>query len=698
MTTTWTQIFEPVQKAKGLDPRPQQAALGQAIINSLYGQSNLVAQALVGTGKSYAILVPMIHKILEAKAEKKKLRGIVSTETLVLQNQYVETDLPALQKIFPGFTYRSLKGRANYVCFNAIKLNARGNQQVAAVERKLNTERTRLGAGERKDVERVLGRELDDHFWKFLGGSSQGCSDNACAPDECYSAKARAEALTADIVIVNHALLRVDADTRDDEFGGGDAFLGDVDFLAVDEAHTLEDVLISGWTEELSEWELLERNGKIIAALDFGKSLINDPTIGFETQHANEGIEEFLKTVTKFFGLMHIDEEWKRVEETISLKYLTPGGPTGIIHYMDTYENDGPRWLATALDQYEKVEDFLKRALEQYEDMGIKKGRRILTKGRTAVREMKSIVSKLSKAIATKDGTITEYGVPYVLTASGIERRNGDRSVRLRVIPLDISSKAKGIWENRRCILMSGTLMDLTDGSFRYATTSLGFTNYAEISTESPFDHKAQQVVYVTPAKQEKVDLKGAQFSLDEMVDLVKAANGRTLVLFTSKAEMDVALTHVRQLAAAGDFPWTVLAQEPGVNKMSLAERFREDKHSVLFASKSFFTGNNFPGETLSLVILVKFPLPRFDAVCKQQISWWRTRGFPRYYEMKALEVFHQAAGRLIRSASDTGVVALLDQRAMDTTQRVYTTALQGVQTLKSPVTQDIEVVKKYLS
>lgn len=696
--TTWAQIFSPVQKARGLDSRPQQAELGQAILDSFDGDNNLVAQALVGTGKSFAILIPMIHKILEAKSQKKKLRGVISTETLTLQDQYFLKDLPFLSNIYPGFVYKTLKGRSNYACFNAMKQNARGNVKVEQVRVLLDKQRSRVGLGERKDVETLLGYELEDHFWSFIAGSSSFCSENQCTVEECYSAKARAAALSADIVVVNHALLRVDADTREEGVTLTDAFLGDVDLLAVDEAHTLEEVLISGWTTELTEWELLEKTSKIADAVDFGKGLVNSPAIGYETQHANDGVSDFLKSVTRFFGELHSQDEWRNVEDTICLKYLTPGDSAAARNAMVEYEEDGLARLDTALNTYKKVGEYLKKVREEYDALEMKKGKRIITKGMTAIRDLTNILTKIREAMSSTDGTVVEYGVPYVVTGSGIERRNGDRSIRLRVIPLDISNKAKGIWDQRKSVLMSGTLMDLTDGTFKFATTSLGFSNFKEVSTGSPFDHQAQQLVYITPATQPKVDLKGAQFSLEEMVDLIRAAKGRSLILFTAKAELDVAVSYVRQLVAAGDFPWTVLAQEKGVNKRTLAEKFAADNHSVLFASKSFFTGNDFPGETLSLVTLVKFPFKRYDAVCKQQIKWWRSRGFSKYYEMKALEVFHQAAGRCIRTTSDIGVVALLDQRAMDTSQRVYETTLTGVKSLGSPVTQDINQIKEYLS
>lgn len=698
--TTWTELFSPIvsSSTKKLDPRPQQQQLGQAIIDTFESHGNLAAQALVGTGKSFALLVPMINKILEAKAAGKEFRAAVSTETLSLQDQYYLKDLPFLSKVYPGFTYKTLKGRTNYVCFNVADLNSRGNVKVAGIVKKLNTHRTRLGLGERRDAERVLGYELDDHTWSFLAGSSANCGENECNRDDCYSTKARAEALAADLIIINHALLKVDADTQGSPGAlVGETFLGDIHLLGVDEAHTLEDVLINGWTEELAEWELIDKGAKISDAVEQGLSLISNSVLGQKTQYANDDVADFLSSVTKFYSYLHKDQEWRNVTDTISIKYVTGSGSPGLISSMTEFEVEGPKRIKSALKTYEDIEKFLTKVKIKMADEQIK-GTRKISKGITAARDLIKILDKISQAMETKGGTIVDFGVPYVITVNGIERRNGDKSVRIKVVPIDVSQMAKTIWKGRSCILMSGTMTDLTDGSFKYITTSLGFEDYAEISTDSVFDHANQQLVYVTPGLRQKIEVNGAQFAMDELLDLITAAKGRSLVLFTARAELDYVAAHVRQLRADGSFPWKVLVQDKESNKSTLKEEFERDIHSVLFATKSFFTGNDFPGETVSLVALCKFPLPQFNVVCREQIEWWRKRGFPSWYERKALEVFHQASGRLIRSSGDVGVLALLDQRAASSTERVCQTALTGVKGLGSPVTQDMATVTSFLA
>src|SRR5690606_32002550 len=153
-------------------------------------------EAPTGTGKSLGALIPVISAIKSKKIE----RAVVSTATKSLQDQYMG-DLDTLLKVYKDFTYRSLKGRDNYLCFNALKQNSRGNKKMDGILRKLENSTGALGDGERGDVERVLRRELDDYEWSFMAGSSRRCGDNKCVRDECYSARARELAMGANIVI-----------------------------------------------------------------------------------------------------------------------------------------------------------------------------------------------------------------------------------------------------------------------------------------------------------------------------------------------------------------------------------------------------------------------------------------------------------------------------------------------------------------
>src|SRR5690606_9266893 len=190
---------------------------------------------------------------------------------------------------------------------------------------------------------------------------------------------------------------------------------------------------------------------------------------------------------------------------------------------------------------------------------------------------------------------------------------------------------AQKIWVGHVNVLLSATLTDPTDNSLNYVSASLGFPEHQELRTGSPFDYARQQVVYITPARYPTVEeLPHAQYSFQELVELINAANGRTLVLFTAKSELEDCAEKLMQLKANGEFPWPLFIQQKDSNKQRLVDDFRNDPHSVLIGSKSFFTGVDFPGDTCSHVVICKFPLPRYSEVCRQQIKHWGKRGFPK--------------------------------------------------------------------
>lgn len=695
--TRWDDIFKPVL-ALGREPRAGQATLGQGIIDVIEEGGSLLAQASTGTGKSFAVLVPMIHKVIENKKEGKPFRCVVSTETLTLQNQLIRDDLPFLSTLYSGFKYRKLMGRSNYVCLESASIMAKGNMTVAAMVEKLKRGQSRLGEGELSDAEKVLGREIEPQEWEKLAGSSKFCSDNQCKEELCYSTRARNLAMKADIVVVNHAILAVDIEMKVSAGGGAfaDGMLGQFEVLAVDEAHKLEDVLKEQWKKTLTDWELQDKQGSILTAIDKGRSWVSHSTIGDDTAIALDGLQEMMTNIQLFFHRLSLIEgtPWKKYETALSEKYLSRGTPEDVIRAMTEYEEENPKRLEKVLSTLEKALNYLKRVQEYMIDEQIK-GLRDINKGIRACKDIIEFAEICTQALATKDGIVQQYGA-FGAVVSGWERRNGDRGMTVTLTPLDVSARAKYIWAGAKSkILLSATLIDLTEMSFRYVKASLGFPEGKEIVVETPFSLDVQQRIYVTKGEGEKAE-KG-QYSFNELVDLMLVSKGRALVLFTSREELDWAADMLKRLQIAGHFPYTIYVQEKDSNKQKLAKSFKEDVHSVLLATRSFFTGFDAPGETVTLVALAKWTLPRYSVSCKQEIKYWAGRQFPKWYERKSLEDLHQASGRLIRSSNCRGVVAILDFRAYDTSSNVYKIARQGVLALGSPVTQKIEDVAAFL-
>lgn len=697
--TTWDEIFAPVQ-AQGREIREGQAQLGQAIIDVIENGGTLLGEASTGTGKSFATLIPMIHAILESAKKNKFYKCVVSTETITLQSQICDKDLPFLSTLYPGFTFRKLLGRSNYLCLNFATLSARGNMETNLMVEKLKARQSNLGDGEKRDVERVLGiDELTPRQWEYLSGSSKFCADNQCDNEHCYSTLAREKAFTANLVVVNHAILATDVEMKASSGGGlfSDGMLGQIDVLAVDEGHQLEPVLVSQWTKEISDWELQEMGTAVQTGIDAGRNVRSNQNIGFIVNNGLEDLQDVLSNIQRFYLLLteRAGEKWKGSSTALSMKFLSGSVEPHVMASMTEYEEESPARLHRAEQALEEAVKYLTGVVKDAQEQQLK-GQRKLNKGLRAAKDLLEILRIIVKGMETKDGIVSQYGT-YGCMVDGWERRDGKPGMTIRMVPLDISAKAKNIWAGiKTSILISATLTDLTDGSFRYARQCIAFPDGREIKVETPFSMATQQLVYISPADRELVD--GARYSFGELVDIINASRGRALILFTSRAELDWAARELLQLRALGHFDYPVFVQEKDSNKSKLMENFKSNVHSVLLATRSFFTGIDVQGESLSLVVLVKFPLPRYSVECRQQISHWRSRGFPSWYEREALTVFQQAAGRLIRSSTCKGVVAVLDHRAMDTTNGVYKTASLGVNALGSPVTQDLSTVQNFLN
>lgn len=680
---TWAEIFAPT----GFSLRAGQQELGDRIIEAIENKTSLIAQASTGSGKSFATSIPTINKINECRsAGKPSPRSVISTETITLQNQLCDKDLPFLESVYGGFTYAKLLGRSNYLCMNRFRTKAVGNREVGALYKKISAEMSRLTSGEYSDVCALVGYEIDKELWKDMVGTSDDCSSNNDCKNgtECYGTLARKNALASDIVVVNHALLGADYESK--SLGSDEGILGDIDILVVDECHKLEDVLSSQWSKTTTEWEVNDHVNKVLIGSRNIPSVdsSNIATLLEEYQNFFTTALNYFVELTEYNG-----GEWKGAEVKFAIHHLYSASQK-LADLMDRYEALGPSVTETVSVEMGK---YVKEATEFVDSSKAqsltKAAKKDVKKSISSAKFLSEFCEILNKSLETKDGVVFHRGTTYGVIADGwIRRKDGSKSMTVRCFPIDISGSAEKMFSKASTtILMSATLTDLTDGSFKYFKRSIGMTNAKEIDVKSPFNMDSQQLVYVTPATRDRTGT--SYFSVEEMVDLINASGGRTLVLFTSRYELELAKNAIMDYKIAGMFPYTLLSQDVDSDKMKLAEEFKADTTSVLLGLKSFATGFDVPGESLSQVILARWPLPRYSTETRMRMAYWRSVGFPKWYERESLTVFQQSAGRLIRSDKCIGAVSLLDQRAFDATSNVFRTARVGVDSLGSRVVHD---------
>lgn len=597
-------LAESLATYESREPQQQFAA---AVENALATDTHLLAEAGCGTGKSFGYLIPAI---LSGK------RVIISTATKALQDQLATGDLPFLQEhLGVDFTWAVLKGRANYLCRAALADDTgNGSNAVPVTIRSSVLRRTEDADfnGERDD----LGFDVENTDWMNLTVSSDDCPGKKSCPfgETCYAEGAKTAAKDAQIVVVNHALSMTDI-AIELASEGAVKMLDNYDYIIFDEAHELEEY----------------------ASGVFGSRITKAALISLATQARN--------FATKVGGTVRNDAVVTAAEALWAVLEEGRLRPNTVVEHEDA-------WVALANSLTELAEDV--------SNLGVRVGDE----------KTKSKLQRLERrAMTTSRKVIDLITVDWNAVVRWVEEettRRGAKVLVLRSAPIDLSEILnRALFSQVTSVLVSATLS--VDGSFDYIAGRLGVEEYDELDVGTPFDFPTQAKLYVPgkdfndPAR----DKEGWQsMAIAHMGEMVRMSGGGALLLFTSNAAMRRA--HMALADTLEGQGLTVLKQGDAPNK-ALAAEFKADTHSVLFATRSFFTGVDFQGETLRLVVVDKLPFPvptepMTEARC-EAIKAAGGNDFSEYTIPVMTLVLKQALGRLIRHKTDKGVMAILDPR-----------------------------------
>jgi len=540
-------------------------------------------------------------------------RVVISTGTKNLQEQLVSKDIPLLAKALGrDLNVAVMKGRGNYLCL----LRFRSFQQAGSFRRleevplfrAVEAWAPRTQVGDRAEI-----AELPDtaDFWREVSAASENCIGQACPDfDPCWVTRMRQRALEVDLVVVNHHLLCADLAVRESSYG---AVIPPYDSLILDEAHLLEDVATQYFGLQVSSHRVedlvrdVERELKA-AQQDAREVLAEADTI----RHRGE----------RFFGLLR----------------------------RGTGRRLAPDWMTSRLKE---EADALLLRLE-----GL----------RSAILALPERPEPLN-AVAGRAQQLRQE-LDFVLRAEEdahvyfIETRG--RGVFLRATPIDVSATLRErLFDNLRAgVLTSATLA--VDGGFRYLKSRLGIEELVsqELLLPSPFDYREQAILYVPRRMPDPRSPSFVERAADEVLRLLEQSRGRAFVLFTSYANMNAVAERV-----AGELPFPMLIQGEAP-KPVLLETFKQTPGAVLFATTSFWQGVDVAGEQLSCVIIDKLPFASpSDPIVQARIDRLRNRGdnpFADYQVPVAILMLKQGLGRLIRSTSDRGILAVLDSRLVE--------------------------------
>ncbi len=532
------------------------------------------------------------------------LKTVVATATIALQGQLVDKDVPMVNKgLGQNLTAAVLKGRGNYLCqqqLNELAETKRSDQLSLLGGR--NPDRLRPILQWASETETGDREELEDAppFDVWRAVSVSG--------DECPGANRCPSGGECYSEAARQRALAADVIVTNHHYYGlhlssGGALLPEHDVVIFDEAHQLPDTLSATCGAEIS-------GGRLRAAGRRVRSLLTDESASDSLDRSAGELDTALRP--EVGNRIDVDTELRRISNSTRQRCMS--------------------------------------VIDNLRELDAKEGTNVAARIERLQLTLTRLVNDIDDLLSTSDGSSSKR----VSTESVLWVDGKPDSPVLRKTPLTYDSVlADTLWPEHSVILTSATLPDAFG-------TQLGLP--AETGTpmkvESPFDYENNAMLYcpVDLPNPRSPDYRRA--SQDEMIGLINAAGGRTLGLFTSFSAMDGAAERLRD---ALDFPVLVQGE---ASKASLVETFKQDPSAVLLATMSFWQGIDLPGETLTLVTIDRIPFPRPDDPVTQArrdlagAAAFRVVDLPRAQMLLA-----QAAGRLVRTTSDQGVVAVLDPR-----------------------------------
>jgi ATP-dependent DNA helicase DinG len=615
--------------AIGGSERDGQTRMAQAVWTAMSDGTHLAVQAGTGTGKSLAYLVPALRLAADRHGPV-----VVSTATIALQRQLVERDLPRLTDALRGPLGRTpvfaiLKGRANYLCLNKLRNDTPEDQQDALYEpvsglgahvRRLHQWAASTSSGDRDEI--VPG--VPDQAWRQVSVTARECLGSHRCPFgvQCFSERARKIAADADVVVTNHALLAIDA------LGEG-GILPEHRVAIIDEGHELVDRVTSVASGELSA----------------------------------AGIELAVRRC----GRLADEGELARLAEAgNALGPLLVTMPAG---RMDALDDGLAASLAAVREAASTCAAQLRRvAANNDPELGPDDGDDPTVPGaaQTALVALEEIATAADRLVTAFDQPVVEREEVVWLERPDDWMAEPSRPASLHVAPLEVGEVlAEHLFADKTVVLTSATLT--LGGSFTPLARQWGLdasamgAEWTGIDVGSPFAHGRSGILYVArhlpPPSRDGLPPE----YLDELWELIKAAGGRTLGLFSSMRAAKAAAAALRE-----SLPYPVLCQGDD-STMQLVKEFAADEPTCLFGTLSLWQGVDVPGPSLRLVVIDRIPFPRPD----DPLASARTRaadarggsGFMEVSANHAALLLAQGAGRLLRSMDDRGVVAVLDPR-----------------------------------
>ena len=587
----------------GYEHRPAQLEMAQMVNDAFENHHHAIVEAGTGTGKTLAYLLPAICS---------GRRVVISTATKSLQEQLYQKDIPFLQKHFaPQLKVAVMKGRSNFLC--RVKLHQMADQPMLKGLEEIDAFRQIRewsSLSETGDRSELTFLPDDSELWTRLDARRDTCTGQKCSEfNRCFVTAMHQRAKEADLIIVNHHLFFADLALKQDDFG---SILPEYSAVVFDEAHEMEDVASDYFGRQISNYRFEE----VARDADLTLRLLHlgSASLLRRTQRIRERSRAFFDSFPPRDGRF----PFSRGEREAFLE-----------QHRETYDG-----LMTALKGLET--EFA--ALTQKPEELLRLARRSF--------ELRQELTFLFES--------NERNFVY-----WYERRN--KGVFLAATPIDVSQilRERLFEQFDTVVLTSATLT--VGGRFEYIRQRLGLDHSKESNLPPEFAWPEQALLYLPRTMPDVRHPSFSSSAADEIVKLLEISQGRAFCLFTSYSQMNELFERVRTRVS---FPLLLQGTAP---RSVLLERFKNTPAAVLFATSSFWQGVDVPGEQLSCVIVDRLPFAvPSDPIVAARVRALQEEGrnpFAEFQVPQAVLALKQGFGRLIRTKTDRGVLALLDTR-----------------------------------
>ncbi|WP_300330467.1 helicase C-terminal domain-containing protein [Fusobacterium sp.] len=677
------------QNFKEFEFREEQLSMARHIQEGINQEKKIIVEAGTGTGKTLAYLIPSIEW-----AVTNEKRVIISTNTINLQEQLLNKDIPMLQKIMEKkFKYALVKGRGNYLCnrkyFNVKSGKNKEILEFSPEQKNQLIEILNWGKETNTGDKSELNIEPDYTVWELFQSESDLCFSGCPHREECFFFKARDEKKRADILIANHHIFFSDlAIKKEIGFSSDYSILPEYGMVVFDEAHNVEKVARDYFSYEVSRYSFVKSMNKILNVSKLKDENINSDIKLFETNEKIKVIGQ-LKDIISIIEKTDFDEK-SELEDIIDKDFIK--------EHISLF-NYGIKYFERLIEIFSKgqngnisvrikkddiaTDGFLKLLDDFRENFNLEFTRYLRT-----AKKIKDILSDVEDA----SGKINEFlkyieriesfyenfqfinkfeDEEFIYWVEVNERKNNSKLV---ATPLKVDMElSENLYDNLKQIIFTSATLSVSE-NFEYFKKSIGLLEetYDKI-IKSPFDYDKQMKVYIPKGLPDPNSREFADYIQEIIKVFLEKTGGRTFVLFTSYKMLNYVYYSMREELEESGITLFIQGMYP---RTKMVEIFKKSKAPVLFGTDSFWEGVDVKGDQLSSVIIVKLPFKvPSDPVTEAIIETFEQEGknsFLEYQIPESIIKFKQGIGRLIRSKEDKGIITILDNRVITKTYGKY--------------------------